>query len=213
MTLELPLTLPPAFSLDAATTWLGQKLQRERLLHSMGTSDKAAELAEKFRLSPTQIQRCRIAGLLHDNAKLLSPQALLDFCDAHGLPLHAADRQTPQTLHPLVGAEVARQELGVEDATVLDAIRYHTTGRAVMDTVEKIVYVADKIEGNTRNPLFVKKTVQHLNFADLKSLDVTVLYLLESTMSFLITKQQIIHPRTLEARNDLLQRLAVVAAS
>ena len=115
------------------------------------------------------------------------------------------DRQAPQTLHPFVGAEMVRQEFGIEDADILNAIRYHTTGRAHMGTVEKVVFIADKIEGNTRNPLYIQKMTSKLDPKDSASLDTTMLYILDSTIEFIMGKQQVLHPRTVEARNYFVQ--------
>jgi predicted HD superfamily hydrolase involved in NAD metabolism len=201
------------FDLAMAKEWLSQRLSGERFVHSLGAHEKAAELAEKFQLSLEDCRRAAIAGLLHDTAKLLSPSELYGYCDEHGLEVHEIDRQTPQTLHPFVGADMVRRLLHIEDAEVLDAIRYHTTGRAGMSRVEQIVYIADKIEGNTRNPLYVQKVTANLNFRDVRSLDATMRFILDSTITFLIDKSQIIHPRTIEARNDVLARLKKLQSS
>ncbi len=203
-----PTPIPaPKVDLDAAKAWLQEKLSRERLSHSLGAHDKALELARKFRLPAEAQEKAAVAGLLHDAAKLMGPRELFDYCDRHGLAISEADRESPQTLHPFVGADLVMRELGIEDPEILDAIRYHTTGRAGMDRVEQIVYIADKIEENTRNPLFVKRVAAHLDERNPASLDETMLYLLDSTIAFVMEKRQVIHPRTLEARNDFIRRL------
>lgn len=203
-----PTPIPvPKVELSAAKTWLQEKLSRERLAHSLGTHDKALELARKFKLSPEAQEKTAIAGLLHDAAKLMGPQTLFDYCDHHGLAISEADRESPQTLHPFVGADLVARELGIDDPEILDAIRYHTTGRAGMSRVEQIVYIADKIEENTRNPLFIKRVTAHLDERNPGSLDEASLYLLDSTIQFVMEKRQVIHPRTLEARNDFIRRL------
>jgi predicted HD superfamily hydrolase involved in NAD metabolism len=117
------------------------------------------------------------------------------------------DRQTPQTLHPFVGAHVVREKFSLDDEDILNAIRYHTTARVGMSTVEKVVYIADKIEGNTRNPLYSQRMTAFLDFKDPLSLDLTMLYILDSTIQFLMSKHLVIHPRTVDARNDFVVRL------
>jgi nicotinate-nucleotide adenylyltransferase len=193
--------------LEQAKAWLSQQLTAERFEHSLGAMDKAAELAEKFNLPSIEKERAVLAGLLHDAAKLMPASELLNYCDQHQIPLDEMDRKTPQTLHPFVGAEMAREALALEEPEILDAIRFHTTGRAGMSRVEKIVYIADKIEGNTRNPLYVQKVTSSLDFKNPYSLDFTMLYILDSTIQFLIEKHQAIHPRTIEARNDFVLKL------
>lgn len=194
-------------NLEQAKSWLRQRLSPERFEHSVGAHEKAVELAEKFRLPAEEQERAAIAGLLHDTAKLLSPHQLFDYCDQHHLPICDWDRQTPQTLHPFVGAELVRETFNLHDEDILNAIRFHTTGRAGMSRVEKLVYIADKIEGNTRNPLYIQRMTSSLDFRNPWSIDLTMLYILDSTIQFLMEKHQIIHPRTIEAHNDFVTRL------
>ncbi|MBX2861686.1 MAG: bis(5'-nucleosyl)-tetraphosphatase (symmetrical) YqeK [Vampirovibrio sp.] len=195
------------FDFDKAKQWLQSRLSDRRFEHSLGAYKKAGELAEKFNLSPEDCTRALIAGLLHDSAKLLTPPELFAYCDANGLALSDEDRAAPQTIHPYVGAEMVRRHFGLEDETALNAMRYHTTARANMTTVEIVVYIADKIEENTRNPLYIQKMARHLDCTKPESLDETMLFLLDSTLSFLIEKQHVIHPQTMAARNDFVTRL------
>ncbi len=193
------------WQLELAQDWLCEKLSKERYRHSLGTYEKAVELAQHFTQDETTLKQVALAGLLHDAAKWMGPEALFSYCKTHGVPFSEAEEESPQTLHPFVGAHMVQQDLEIQDETILNAIRYHTTGRAHMGFVEKIVFIADKIEENTRNPLFIKRTTEHLNFKDETSLNRTILYLLESTIMFVMEKRQVIHPRTLEARNDLIR--------
>ena len=193
--------------LERAKGWLSQRLSPERYQHSLGVHEKAVELAERFQFAPVDQERAAIAGLLHDAAKLMKPQELMDFCDANGIPLDAVDRATPQTLHPYVGAELVSREFDLSDVDTLNAIRYHTTGRVGMSPVERAVFIADKIEGNTRNPLYIQRMTEKLDYAQPWTLDLTVLTIMDSTIEFLMEKHQLLHPRTIEARNDILAGL------
>jgi predicted HD superfamily hydrolase involved in NAD metabolism len=193
--------------LHEAKQWLSRQLTPERYEHSVGAHEKAVELAEKFHLPPEERERAAIAGLLHDAAKLMNSRELLARCEQYHIQLDEVDRKTPQTLHPFVGAEIVRETFNVQDPDILDAIRFHTTGRAGMSRVEKIVYIADKIEGNTRNPLYIQRMTSSLDFRNPWSIDLTMLYILDSTIQFLMEKRQVIHPRTIEARNDFINRL------
>lgn len=194
-------------NMDQAKTWLSQRLSTERFEHSLGAQEKAVELAEKFHLPLEDREKASIAGLLHDAAKLMNSRELLAYCERFALPVDDVDRKTPQTLHPFVGAELVREAFQLQDADILNAIRFHTTGRAGMSRVEKIVYIADKIEGNTRNPLYIQRMTASLDYRNPWSLDLTMLFILDSTIQFLMEKHQIIHPRTIEARNDFVSRL------
>jgi predicted HD superfamily hydrolase involved in NAD metabolism len=170
----------------------------------MGAHQKSDELATQFLLTENEKRQVLIASLLHDCAKLMSPQELIAYAEKYQLGLELMDRQTPQTLHPFVGAHRVEAEFGIEDDEILNAIRYHTTARPAMTLVEKIVFVADKIEENTRDPHRVKQVTQLLDGKDRRTLDQAVLFLLDETIQFLIEKQQLVHLRTIEARNDLV---------
>ena len=122
------------------------------------------------------------------------------------LALSDSDRQSVQTLHPLVGAALVEDELGILDSDILNAIRYHTTARAGMSDVEKLVFVADKIEENTRNPLYTQKITSLIKSPDRSTLNQVALYILDSTITFLVEKGQVIHSRTIEARNEMVIR-------
>jgi predicted HD superfamily hydrolase involved in NAD metabolism len=173
----------------------------------LGAYEKATELAEKFHLPLAVQEQAAIAALLHDCAKLMNSRELFQECDRFGIELDELDRSTPNTLHPFVGAELVKEKFNIEDPTILNAIRYHTTGREGMDIVEKLVFIADKIEGNTRNPLYIQKMTASLDFRHCETLDLTMLYILDSTISYLMEKRLIIHPRTIAARNDFVSRL------
>ncbi len=198
-------TVPKDLSEESLQIWLKDRVSEERYFHCLGTQQKATELAQQFKLPVEEHLKANVAGLLHDAAKAMTPQELLEACKLFEIPVTEDDRLSPQTLHPLVGAELVRFEFDIQDETLLNAMRYHTTGRAKMSTVEKIVFLADKIEGNTRNPLYIQKIHGIMESKDAATLDRVVLYILDSTMTFLIEKGQVIHPRTLEARNDLVR--------
>ena len=190
-----------------AQDWLRGLLSPERYEHSRGAHDKAVELAEKFGFTQAEREKAAVAGLLHDAAKLMPPAELFAYAEQHGMHIDEMDRQAPQTLHPFIGAELVKEKFGIEDEEILNAIRYHTTGRAGMGRVEKVVFVADKIEGNTRNPLYIQKMTSQLDYKDPSSLDATMLYILDSTIEFILSKHQVLHPRTVEARNDFVTTL------
>lgn len=200
-------TTSPILDLEQAKAWLKGVLSPERFEHSLGAHAKAVDLAEKFHLPDEDRERAAIAALLHDAAKLMNSRALLEACERYELTLEPIDRETPQTLHPFVGAELVRETFQLNDPDILDAIRYHTTGRRGMSRVEKIVYIADKIEGNTRNPLYIQHLTASLDYRHIWTLDLTMLFILDSSIRFLIDKHHLIHPRTIEARNDFINRL------
>lgn len=127
--------------------WLKENLNSERYIHSLGTAECAKELAEKFGLNS---EKAYTAGLLHDCAKCFSNEKLLDIIHSN-LQVEEAEMLNYKTLHAPVSAYYAQKEFGVEDNEILSAIRWHTLGQIEMSNFEKIIFLADKIEPNTRD--------------------------------------------------------------
>lgn len=117
-------------------------LKPKRMPHVLGTEREAAFLAEKYGADVTS---ARIAALLHDCTKKLDLPQQLSLCRHYGLALDEMEQSYLKLLHSKTGAAVARDRFGVTDE-VYSAIYYHTTGRAHMTLLEKIIYLADYIE-------------------------------------------------------------------
>ena len=119
-------------------------LNPNRVAHVLGCRDTAGELAQRY---GADVEAARRAGLLHDITKALDGDLQLTLCREYGISLDEFSTQNPKTLHALTGALVAERIFG-EKPAVVSAIRSHTTGKANMTTLEKIIYVADYMEPN-----------------------------------------------------------------
>lgn len=188
--------------------WLQQRLNQEGLVHSLGVQRRVADLAHRFKFSPDVAHRASLAALLHDCASQISTADLRLFMDDSDNPPLPFDRQSAQTLHPFVAAAMVRRELDIHDKDCLEAIRFCTTARPRMSVVEKLVFMAHKLEEHTTNPLYQQKMMSLLDFRNSQTLDIALLYVLDSSISYLISKGQLIHPRTIDARNDLLSQFS-----
>lgn len=99
-------------------------------------------------------ERAAFAALVHDVARALPGGELVRLAEDFGLPVSPLERANPILLHGPVGAELLARRYGVSDGEVLDAARYHTTGRPGMGLLERVLFVADKVEpGKVRGPL------------------------------------------------------------
>lgn len=117
-------------------------LKRRRVPHVQGTEETAARLALRWGADEEEARR---AAILHDCTKKYNREQHLDICRQYGIELDQEERREEKLLHALTGAAVARHVFGVS-AGVESAIRWHTTGKADMTTLEKIIYLADYIE-------------------------------------------------------------------
>lgn len=176
--------------------WVQERLPEGLYRHSLGVAETAQTLAHRFGADGTAAYT---AGLLHDLAKDLSPEALLNAAEGSGIVVDEIERMSPGLLHGPVAAAWAQRELAITDQTILDAIRYHTTGRAGMSPLEMIVYTADLIEPGRRYP-----GVDALRELAGKDLAAACRAGLEQTLRYCLDRGWVIHPRSLEARNALL---------
>ncbi len=133
--------------------WLKKQLNEKRYIHTLGTADCAKELAKQFSLNE---DKAYLAGLLHDCAKCFPNEELLDIIHKH-LDVEECEMLNYKTLHAPVSAYIAETEFGITDKEILSAIRWHTLGKLDMSDFEKIVFIADKIEPNTRDKEYSDK--------------------------------------------------------
>ncbi len=119
--------------------------QQHRYRHCVRVARCAELLARRHGVDAG---KARLAGMLHDLARLYSPQQLIAECEARGFAIDAAEREHPMLLHARLGAALAREEFAIEDRDVLSAIEKHTSGAAAMSPLDCVVYLADSLEPN-----------------------------------------------------------------
>lgn len=170
-----------------------EKLPEKRFRHTMGVAHTAANMAMRYECD---MEQAFIAGLFHDIAKCYSDEKLLEKCEKYHIEVTEAEKNAPYLLHGKVGAYQAEHKYNIDDSDILDAIRYHTTGKPDMSLLGKIIFTADYIEPG--RPLVdglneVRKMV-YLN------LDKTVCMILEHTINYLeVSGKKKIDPMTQNA--------------
>ena len=165
-------------------------LKPSRVAHVLGCRDTAVKLAKVWGADETDAAR---AALLHDITKALDGPLQLVLCRAYGMELDNFSIHNPKTLHALTGSMVAQRIFGENDA-VVSAIRSHTTGKADMNMLEKIIYVADYMEPNRDFPGV--EEMRHLAVTDInKALKLG----LEMTLNLLMQQGREVSPESLEA--------------
>lgn len=169
-------------------------LKPNRVAHVLGCRDAAVELARRWGADPVDAER---AALLHDITKALDGHLQLDLCRAYGVELDEFSLQYPKTLHALTGSLVAERVFG-ENKAVVDAICCHTTGKAAMNMLEIILYVADYMEPNRDFPGV--EELRYLTTVDMKK---ALARGLEMTIAVLKRDGKDISPASQEALNDL----------
>ncbi|MCD7740490.1 MAG: bis(5'-nucleosyl)-tetraphosphatase (symmetrical) YqeK [Candidatus Gastranaerophilales bacterium] len=185
------------YSIEEIKEKLEKTLSYERYIHSIGTMEKAMQLAEEFN---SDIEKAQLAGLLHDCAKCLSTEELETFKDN----FEEYEKLSVKTWHAPAGAFIARRDYAITDEQILSAIRWHTIGKKNMTDFEKIIFIADKIEPRTRETEFRQKIEKalnkrhNLNDAMLKSFKITIKSLLKRKLPICF--------QTVDVYNDLLKK-------
>jgi predicted HD superfamily hydrolase involved in NAD metabolism len=188
------------YSIDEIKEKLKNSLNYERYIHSLGTMEKAMELAEKF---GCDVEKAQIAGLLHDCAKCLTNEEL----QSYEKEFFECEKLSYKTWHAPVGAKIAQKEFGVDDEEIISAIRFHTIGRVNMTAFEKIIFLADKIETRTRETDFREKIEDDLYKNN--NLDEGMLKSFKLTIKSLLKRKLPICFQTIEVYNDLLDKLKI----
>ena len=165
-------------------------LNPNRVAHVLGCRDTAVALAKRWGADETDAAR---AGILHDITKAIDGPLQLTLCEAYGKILDDFSRKYPKTLHALTGSLVAERIFG-ENKAVVDAIAYHTTGKADMNLLEMIIYVADYMEPNRDFPGV--ETLRQLAFSDIQA---ALRLGLEMTMEHLKEQGNEVSPASREA--------------
>lgn len=177
--------------------WLKENLNEERYIHSLGTAECAKELAQKLGLNA---EKAYIAGLLHDCAKCFPKEKLLDIIHRH-IDVEESEMLNYKTLHAPVSAYYAEHQFGVNDKEILSAIRWHTLGKLEMTDFEKIIFLADKIEPNTRDKEYSATVREYLDEAN--GLNKALLKCYKETIKSLVKRDLKICLLTIKIYNSL----------
>jgi nicotinate-nucleotide adenylyltransferase len=167
-----------------------------RYEHSMNVAECAKELA---RLYGANEDDAVAAAVLHDIMKDKSGEEQLEQLKKSAVTLTAEDLNSPKVWHAHAGAAFVRDELGVGSTDIYNAVRYHTTGRAGMSLLEKVIYVADYISADR-----TYNGVSHMRSLAQKSLEDAMLFALEFSITQLAAQNRVIHPDSLACYNELI---------
>lgn len=173
----------------------------KRLEHSIRVMEEAEKLALVLSVDK---KKAGIAGLLHDCGRYSKESDLLKKTQEFGIILDEIYSENINLLHAHLGSQVARKEYNISDKDILNAIKYHTTGRADMSILEKIVYVADYIEPR-RNFEGIEE-IRHICYQE-KDIDKAIFISIDNTIRYLLDRKSMIHEDTIRARNFLLDQM------
>ena len=178
---------------------LRSKLDDYRYIHSLGVADSARVLAKLYGADE---EKAYFAGLVHDICKNIPKDEQLSIIEKGGVTLTDAEKNNPALWHGIAGECYLRLTMGITDPEILGSVRYHTTGKAGMCLMEKIIYVADYISAERNYPDVDVMRDLSLNH----SLEKASLYSLIYTFNKMTKLQSVIHPDSVEYYNELIMK-------
>lgn len=173
---------------------LQERLTPKRYHHSLCVADEAVRLAEKY---GGDVQKAYLAGLLHDITKNDSQEQHLHIFNEFGIMLNDIERNAEKLWHAISGAAYIKYVLNIEDEEIITAVRYHTTARAQMTQLEKLLYLADFTSAD-RDYDDIDIMRQKVKI----SLEVALGYALSYTINDLVSRGKPLHLDTVNAYNE-----------
>lgn len=183
-------------SIEEMKLYLKDNLKQNRYNHTLGVVETAKKLAE---INGISIEKAEIAAFAHDVAKNLSLEKMQSIIDKNNLELTNTEKENSNLWHSIIAPIEARNKLEIDNEEILDAIRWHTTGKENMSILTKIIYIADMIEPGRDFP-----GVEKIRQTTFENLDAGVLLGLTESMKDLLNRNLIIDLNTIKARNYFL---------
>ena len=177
---------------------LNTMLKPNRLAHSINVANCAVKLSEIY---GCDTGKAYLAGLVHDCAKYFTKDQIDSYVKKYNIKLDPLEVNNISLSHSVIGSFVIQDVFKIQDMDIINAVGYHTTGRENMSTLEKIIFMADMIEEGRNFPGVDE--LRKLSFNG--QLDKALITSFNNTIKFVIENNQLIHPRSVSARNYLMQ--------
>ncbi len=172
-------------------------LTEKRYRHSLGVEKMAVKLAGIY---GADIEKAAFAGRYHDIAKCFDQEKSDELVVKYGISEEYLGNTA--LAHSKVAAAILKNEFGVEDEDILNAVKSHTTGRVGMSLLEEIVYVSDAIEENRNYP-----ELERLQASACVDLDKTCLFIMDFAVEMILEKGRKLDKETLDARDYIIERI------
>ncbi|SCH09443.1 putative nicotinate-nucleotide adenylyltransferase [uncultured Ruminococcus sp.] len=171
-----------------------QRLSAKRAHHVICVWEQALKMAARFGEDP---KKTGTAALLHDITKEVPLDEQLKMLQKFGIINDNVILKSPSLYHAITGALYAERELGITDADILAAVRYHTTARAGMSRLEQIIYLADAVSADR-----TYKQVEKFRRLAMEDLDLCMLEMLKHSIRYLVKDECLLPADTLQAYNQ-----------
>ena len=176
-------------------TLISGRMKAARFRHSKNVAKEAVRLAKKY---GADAEKAELAGILHDATKETPEAEQMELIERAGITLSDLERCSHKLWHAISGSAFVQVELGITDPDLINSIRYHTTGRAGMSLLEKVIFIADFTSAERDY-----EGVERMRKAADKSLEDAMLEGISFTIADLAERRQTIAPDTFAAYNEV----------
>lgn len=183
-------------NIDKYKDIISKMMGERRYNHSVNVSIEAVRLAEKY---GADVEKAAVAGILHDITKEVDFEKQLQIIDSGDIILTDVEKNTNKLWHAISGSVYIQKHLGITDPDIINAVRYHTTGRAGMSLLEKVVFLADFTSAERDYP-----DVDVIRQKAEISLEEGMLYGIEFTLKRLLERQGYLSLDAIDAYNEIL---------
>jgi len=171
-----------------------------RLAHTMAAADTSVLLADKYGVDS---EKARIAALVHDCAKGMSIKALCRYALKNKI-FHVFPNGMRHLLHGYVAAHMAGRLFQIRDRQILNAVKYHSTGRPGMSALEKVIFIADYIEPGRK--FKGRKKLYKTAIKGRHKIDMLMFIILQSKLSYLVSRGCVIHENSWKLWNRIISQ-------
>ncbi|MBM3705308.1 MAG: HD domain-containing protein [Actinobacteria bacterium] len=201
---EKELDLKQKDYIEFIKTTLRNRMSEALYRHSLGTYSYSLMLAEKYtKQEPEnkkndQLFRISVAALLHDYGKIFDSGELQELAAAEKLKISRFERNCSQIIHSFAAPYLLKRDFGIVDKAISHAVKFHTTGSCRMNIIDRIIYIADKVE-QTRS----YEGIEDLRKLSMENIDLCLLEVYKSNIIYVITRNYLMHPDTSKIWNNI----------
>ena len=178
-------------------SYIEKNLSERRLKHTNSVVNEAIKLAKHY---GEDVQKAELAALFHDMFRSTPASVLNMYIRQLGLPKNIMDN--PNLSHGKIAAVIMKRDFGIEDEDIVNAVSFHTTGRAGMSKLEKIIFLADSIEPGRNYPM-----VDEIRALAYINLEKACISSLTRTVEYIKGIGEYLDPDTISAINDLKEKI------
>lgn len=181
--------------MESINNYIALNLSEKRKIHIDGVKETAKKLAAFYHEDQ---EKAELAALFHDMFRGVSEETLNEYVKEFGLNDKYIDNKN--LAHGKIAAVVLKRDYNIQDEDILNAVAFHTTGRAGMSTLEKIIYLADAMEPNRSYP-----GVEKLRKLAFENLDDACIFSLSRTIDYIRSKKLFLDEDTIKAKDFLIK--------